>query len=274
MADPRSYNHTTHRGANNRRWLAIGVLAVLGVIFLSLANWQLNRAEQRRQIAAQIEAGRAAPPVRISPTTDFEALAPWQSIDAEGKWLSQWSVLLDNRNLDGKPGLWLASLFEYAPKRALLVVRGWIPRPIGQYNRLPDITEPTQTILIQGEAASHVPRLYDLSDESSFIPRQATVSPTPKGLALDLSTLARAQNISVDQMASASGLAVAPVVLLQTGGPEDAHSTQFIRRWPQPSIDADKNVGYAMQWTGFALIAFTAMGVLLWRNRRHAKIRQ
>jgi cytochrome oxidase assembly protein ShyY1 len=40
------------------------------------------------------------------------------------------------------------------------------------------------------------------------------------------------------------------------------------RVWPEPSVDSDKNVGYAMQWFGFAGIVMVAFLVVGWRRLR------
>ncbi|MFM7009841.1 MAG: hypothetical protein ACKO0Z_11005 [Betaproteobacteria bacterium] len=44
-----------------------------------------------------------------------------------------------------------------------------------------------------------------------------------------------------------------------------------MRNWPKPSLDADKNVGYATQWFGFAAIAAVAFCVVLWRFVRRRR---
>jgi surfeit locus 1 family protein len=70
-------------------------------------------------------------------------------------------------------------------------------------------------------------------------------------------------------LSEVSGVAFAPIVLLQT---DSSEQSDFVQQWPKPSVDADKNVGYAIQWFGFAAIAFIAICVLLIRATRRAKI--
>ena len=63
-------------------------------------------------------------------------------------------------------------------------------------------------------------------------------------------------------------LQLLPAVLQQTDHLDDG----LRREWPQPSVDADQNIGYAVQWFGFATIAavaWLALAVRAWR-RRHA----
>jgi cytochrome oxidase assembly protein ShyY1 len=84
---------------------------------------------------------------------------------------------------------------------------------------------------------------------------------------VDTSTLARVQNLDLASLAERTGLKFLPVVLLQRSPVQDG----LVRNWPLPSLDADKNVGYATQWFGFAAIALIACCVVLWRFVRHRR---
>jgi len=258
---------------NKRRMLTAALLlAVLGTLFVSLGNWQLNRADERRQIAQSIEQGRQSAPIRLGPNVDTSHLKPWQAADVTGTWDPQWSVLLDNRNLDGKPGYWLATPLRLDQTRAILVLRGWVARPIGQFNPFPAIEQSLDPVSISGEIAMRVPRLYEIADKQTLVFDSAVTSASnATSSTMNLNQLPQLQNVSVDQLSNATGIQFLPVVLLQTN-PTDGQD--LVRQWPTPSIDADTNIGYAMQWFSFAAIAFGAMGVLLWRAWRHAKIRQ
>lgn len=262
MADKPAISKTT------RWWLALIVLALLAILFIRLGNWQLDRASERREIAASIEAGRQAARVSLSPNSDLDGLLPWQPATAIGRWRPEFSFLLDNRSLDGKPGLWLATPLELAPNRLLLVLRGWVARPIAQYNALPTVPTPSRTVQINGDVATRIPRLFSLGEED---PLQFDLAgTTPRDLdSLSLADLERRQNVSLSALSEWSDQQFLPFVLMQTNsGPDDG----LARQWPQPSIDADKNTGYATQWFGFAAIALIAIGVLIWRMPKRAKM--
>jgi cytochrome oxidase assembly protein ShyY1 len=72
------------------------------------------------------------------------------------------------------------------------------------------------------------------------------------------------QNLSLSELSERSGLNLLPVVLMQTSRANDG----LIRVWPEPSVDADKNIGYATQWFGFAAICLFALLVFAWRLKR------
>jgi cytochrome oxidase assembly protein ShyY1 len=260
MADMR------HTGSNLRWWIAAIFLAVLGLTFMSLGQWQLSRADERRAIAQAIQAGRVATPISLDNHQDQAELRDWRPAEATGHWLPQFSLLLDNRNLDGKPGLWLATPLMLKDGSAVLVLRGWAARPIGQYNAFPNIALDNGTVTVSGELFSRVPQLYAIAEESALTFSEIPSAIHEKGL--DLNELSRRQNVSIDSLSKATGLRFLPAVLMQTSDDGAALS----RQWPEPSVDANKNTGYAMQWFIFAAIAFGALGVLLWRLMRREKI--
>ena len=79
--------------------------------------------------------------------------------------------------------------------------------------------------------------------------------------------LLRLQNIDIAELSKRLKVGFLPVVLMQTDTLEDG----LKRLWPEPSVDYDKNMGYAMQWFGFAAIAVIAWLVLAWRMVRRKK---
>ena len=82
---------------------------------------------------------------------------------------------------------------------------------------------------------------------------------------IDPTLLPRLQNLDLATYAQIIGMKFLPTVLMQTTG---ADSDGLKRIWPEPSVDADKNVGYAMQWFGFAGIVLIAFLVVVWRRLR------
>ena len=262
-------NPSQRRGQRSIVFAAVA-LTLMGLLFASLGNWQLKRAEERRQIAQTIEAGRQATPVLLSAQSDTHSLLPWQTAEVRGQWLPEWSVLLDNRSFEGRPGYWLATPLKLSEDAAILVLRGWVARPIAQYNPFEPVLQSAGEVLVAGEIAQRVPRLYELAAGEPLPSTPVDVELNALGqTVLDLQLLPQRQNLEVDELSKLSGLQFLPVVLLQTSPIDGA---QLERGWPTPSIDANTNVGYAIQWFSFAGIAFGALGILLWRRRRREKI--
>lgn len=258
-----------------RRIVATLVLLGLTVVILaSLGTWQLRRAQERQSIAERIQVGRAQPPLLLTPSISPAELAPWRPAQATGRWLSQYSVLLDNRNQDGRPGYWLATplALDADPRRAVLVLRGWLPRALGGASEmasgplaapvLPDT--PEGAVSVTGELSPHVPRLFELWSLGATPQGQL-----PSALPLADGTVPQVQNLDLEQFSVATGLNLMPVVLMQTRGGDT-----LVRDWPQPSTDDDQNRGYALQWFAFAAIAAGAWLVLAWRSLRGRPRRQ
>lgn len=261
-----------NRSAPNRLTIiALFLLGVVATICIFLGRWQLDRAEQRREIAAVIDAGRKASPLTLSPLSQASALEAWRPAIAQGYWRSEWSVLLDNRNLEGKPGLWLATPLMLDNQTAVLVVRGWVQRPIADRSA-PKIRTPEDVQKISGELLLRVPRLFELwSSQASAelsLPQHWKGIEQPERSVVDTALLPRLQNVDLTEYAKRTGLVMLPAVLMQAPVKEEDGLT---RVWPEPSLDADKNIGYAVQWFGFSGIVLIAFLVILWRHFRRRK---
>ncbi len=253
--------------------IATILLAATAITCISLGRWQLSRAHERQQIAAMIQQGRSGPPVDLNAHPTVEQLQPWRPAQVEGVWQPQFNLLLDNRNLDGKPGLWLATPLLLADGSAVLILRGWFARPIGEQTA-PVIPTPLGPQKITGELSLHVPRLFELwgtrqPSEGNLPADWPSSDPVDQSIqrSEDMRALPRLQNIELESLSKRLGIKFLPVVLMQ----KDEPSEVLKRVWPEPSIDSDKNMGYAMQWFGFAAIAVVAWLGFAWRIWRRKK---
>ena len=286
-----------HSHSTFRTVIALILLGALALVCLSLGRWQLSRAAERDAINQAIQAGQNAPPLTLLATTAVSELTPWRPARASGTWLHDFTVLLENRNYKGRPGLWVATplLLDGTPRTALLVLRGWLPRPLGPDAQLPDLAPAPGPQRVQGQLLGHVPRLFELWSLSG---RSATQ--LPARLPATGSAPTMVQNLALYDYARATGLHLLPIVLQQTqeadaavlpsagaatgsaanastGATQAAHpppvkSVPLVRDWPLPSLDSDKNRGYALQWFGFATIAAVAWFMVIFHSlRRRAR---
>lgn len=246
-----------------RTLAALVLLGVAVAILASLGAWQLRRADERRAILAAIQAGRAQPPLALTPASAPGELSAWRPAQARGQWLNQYSVLLDNRNQDGRPGYWLATplLLDPASRGAVLVLRGWLPRAQpGQPAPTPPAA-PAGQQSVTGELSPRVPRLFELWSFGGSAQGQL-----PATLPLPGGAMPQVQNLELPTYAHATGLALLPAVLMQTQGDDT-----LVRNWPQPSVDYNQNQGYALQWLSFAAIAAAAWLAVAWRGLRRGR---
>jgi len=269
-----------------RLWLGLLLLLIVAGITSRAGFWQLSRADEKRAVLEQIEAADAQGALALSPAVDPEALTEWRQVWARGYWQPDSTVLVQNRNHDGRPGYWVVTPLclesPDAPEpimhegvavscnRAVAVLRGWLPRPLANgtqpspgaassvvgYDAVPSIPTPPPYETIEGRLLSHVPRLFELG---------SLTGAEPDALAYNGGAPA-VQNLHLDQYEAAIGLNLLPVVLQQTGGGDE-----LVRDWAGPAVDVEKNLGYALQWFSFAAIALIAFGVILVKAFRFRK---
>lgn len=244
---------------------ALITLAVVAAVCFSLGQWQLDRAAEREAVLKQINAGRAMAPLMLNPKTPAAKLTPWRRVEATGQWLNKYTILLANRNHNGRPGYWVATPFELQsklkPDYAIMVLRGWIPRPIGPGQNLPELNGAAGTQTIEGELLSHIPRLFELwtfGSANSESPLEKT-NWTGKHPAPEL------QNLALQDAQQATGLKLLPAVMQQTSADRLPNGAPLVQDWAGPQTNADKNRGYALQWFLFTLIAAGAWLVVAWR---------
>lgn len=247
----------------HRTLTALVLLGIMVVLLASLGRWQLRRADERRAILAAIEAGRRQPPLALTAATPTDQLLPWRPVSVQGVWRPDMTVRLDNRNQDGRPGYWLATplVLEDGSRTALLVLRGWLPRTLPGEPAAPAPGLPDGVRTVSGELVARVPRLFELwnptGPSGDALP---STWPAPGGMPT-------VQNLDLDAYAAATGLHLLPAVMEQHAPSGDG----LVREWPQPSVDYNQNLGYAMQWFGFASIAgiaFVVVAVRALRARR------
>ena len=75
--------------------VALVLLALAAGVFVSAGRWQLSRAQERRAIAAEIDAGRKQAPLAVTGATPAQELVPWRPARVEGTWRNDLSLLLD-----------------------------------------------------------------------------------------------------------------------------------------------------------------------------------
>lgn len=231
-------------------WL---LLALAGVaIALRLGWWQWDRAAQKQALQAALDARAALPPldagelVARAATTDAAELR-YRRVHLRGRWLAEHAVYLDNRSLDGRPGFIVVMPLAWTGG-AVLVQRGWVARDGGQRARLPPLATPAGEVEVAGLVAPWPTHYFEFVDA-------AAAASGPIRQNLDLAAYRRE-----------IGVAVLPLSVQQVGAAGD---DGLVRRWPAPSLDHHKNLGYAFQWWALAVLI---IALYVWtqflRNRR------
>ena len=169
----------------------------------------------------------------------------------KGEFAAGWPLYLDNRQLHGRAGFVLLMPLRLAGgDRSVLVERGWLPVDPHDRNRIVAPPVPAGTVHVEG-------RLRRAPSQALQLGEPATLHPG-----------ALVQNLEPRQLAQASGLALYPFVIEQSGDARDG----LLRDWPQPSAGVDMHRGYAFQWYALAATAFVYFVVTVLRHARRPTV--
>jgi surfeit locus 1 family protein len=208
------------------------VMVLLAPLFIALGFWQLDRADQKRSLANNLEQRRKLPALLLAGDLPAADQLEYRPVIANGRLLADRTVLIENRKYLGQTGFHVITPLQLEDsKRIVLVNRGWISRE--QAADPAGIPQPGGDLTIRGVA--NVPQ--------------------PPALALSLpaesaETLPHWPFLTLEHFSAWSGLQVLPFTILQA--PDDTGG--FVRQWPEPQVNVGMHIGYAIQWFAFALI--------------------
>ena len=220
------------------RLLPFIAMLIVAAIGISLGQWQLRRAAEKEAIEQRIREREKEPALRLegnaASAADADALE-FRKVTVRGTFLPDWTIYLDNRPYQGKPGFHVITPLKIAGSaRHILVARGWITRDLADRSRIPAIATPAGDVEVTGTVRRHAGRLLQLGQPAPLKPG------------------AIVQNLDAAQMAQASGLEFEQFIVEQTGDASDG----LVRDWPRPSLGVDRHLGYAFQWFALAATAF------------------
>ncbi|HVW63823.1 MAG TPA: SURF1 family protein [Nitrosospira sp.] len=221
------------------------VLAAL-VIFtmLQLGNWQLSRAREKESRQEQLDTLSREPavvlpevPVKLE---DFQ----YRRVEVRGVYVPTHTIFLDNKINQGAAGYHVITPLRIGTSSMhVLVNRGWVVANPDR-TKLPSVITPEGQVTISGTATTASQKTLELSKE--------VVSGPVWG------------NLDPERYASATGLRVQPVMILQ----QDDVNDGLVRKWTRPDSGSAKNWGYAIQWFSMALAVLIIYLVLSVKRER------
>jgi surfeit locus 1 family protein len=217
-----------------RQQFWVVTLAALMTIALTarLGFWQLDRAAQKNALQRSIDERGRQPPLaasQLARNADEAAAQHHRRVRVQGRWRAEHTVYLENRQMNGRPGFYVVTPLSLPDGRAIVVQRGWIARHPADRARLPAVPTPAGPVEVEGRIAPPPSRLYEFEGASLGAIRQ---------------------NLALEAYARETRLTLAPVSLLQEGGPSDG----LLREWPRPTLNVRTNYGYAFQWFAFSAL--------------------
>lgn len=230
--------------ARSPRNLALLALAVtLALIFILLGRWQLGVAQDDARVKA-LEEGPRQPVVALTdylqPHSDFPKGGSLRRVSAAGSYDAAHQMLVPDRRLDGRTGLWVITPFVVDGTGArLAVVRGFV-------------TDPSQAS--KPAASGKLTVVGALAPAES--PSERTDYPAGQIGSVDIGKMLNVWG----------GDAYNAFIFGMTETPNATAAT--ITKVPPPSPEPEglnwRNAGYALQWWVFAAFAL----YVWWRTVR------
>lgn len=216
-----------------------------------LGVWQLDRAAQKLalQHALLTQAERAPLPADALAASAEQAQAQvYRRITVSGEWLPAQTIYLDNRQMEGHPGLFVMTPLRLPAGDAVLVQRGWLPRNMADRTQIAPYRTPTGRVTVTARIAPPPSKLFQLGADAPGAIRQ---------------------NVDLAAYGREIGRPLRPLSLIEQATPDNA-GDGLARDWPLPAVDVQMHYGYAGQW--FLMCALIA-GLYVWfqlLRRRHA----
>jgi surfeit locus 1 family protein len=223
-------------------WLPTVTALFFALLTAWLGHWQLDRAQQKRDLEARYESMARLPAVAL---TAFPA--DWQGLfyrraRASGVFDAPHQIFIDNRIYRDRPGYHVVTPLRL-PGGAVLVNRGWLPAAADR-STAPHAPPPAAMQTMEGILVPAQSRFLELSANSDQGPVW--------------------QNLDWKRYRAWYRPDLPDVLLLQTSPSNDG----LIRDWPRPDLGIARHLGYAVQWfsmTAAIVVLYLYFG--LWKPR-------
>lgn len=207
---------------------------VLIPIFIRLGFWQLDRAEEKRELQTRYERRTELPAFRLESRVSAKDELENRRVFVRGTFDEKHQVLIDNKVHNGRAGYYIITpLKMVGSDQYVLINRGWVPAGKTRSD-LPDIHVTKQHVTIHGVLTRSRRDIVMISDQN----REASGWP------------ARYQWFDIKEFIKDTKFNVYPFAMLM-----DADAPHgYVREWGKTKLDPDKSTAYAMQWFSFALL--------------------
>jgi len=214
-------------------WFVVVVTAVGIFCLSSLGVWQLQRAEEKKQILSELEAQSDHTLQTLTlPVSEPENLR-YQHVQLQGQYVSSKQFVLDNQIQNHKAGFNILTPMRIKnTKYVVLIDRGWLPIENSR-DDLPNIEVDESMQTISGTLYTPFAEAYSLGtvdNDGITWPRLIQY--------LDFSALSQRMGTELQPF----------TVRLDQ---DQAHG--YLREWQVFSFSPNRHLGYAVQWFALAL---------------------
>lgn len=202
--------------------------AVFLPITLAASVWQLNRAEEKREMLAE-QSTRMNLPAASLQQLDLNGPQNYRPVRVSGHWAESY-FFLENRVRNGRPGYEVIGVFESGDLN-VLVNRGWIEASFDR-QVLPEVAFDTAQAEIHGY-------LYRSAKQPFTLGEPVWTGAWPE----------RIQALEWDKLTERLDRSVFPYLVRLNPDSESAFTTG----WEIVNLPPQKHMGYAVQWLALAM---------------------
>ncbi|GMR20848.1 MAG: hypothetical protein BMS9Abin36_1445 [Gammaproteobacteria bacterium] len=208
---------------------------ILFPVLISLGMWQLDRAENKRELQAEYDRRAADAPVRVGSRVQPVEELRFYRVTARGYYRTEHQILIDNRVQNGRVGYFVVTPLQIENSdMRVLVNRGWIP--LGQNRQtLPDIPTPKGVQHVEGLAAVPMKGGFRFAEPPAETGSWKRVWP----------------RLDLNEFRAKVDYPVQPVVILMAAY---SKAGGFERAWRRLDTGIAVHHGYAFQWFLLALV--------------------
>lgn len=211
----------------------ITLLTVLVLpVLVSLGLWQLERADEKRQLQVAFFDQQRLPPVALEHHTreQINQLANYTRVILEGNFDNAHTWLVDNKLRRGRVGYEVVTPFRLPQGGTVLVNRGWIPAG-KRRDQLPEIPQVEHAVTLFAS-------VYRPTD-NSFLEAQPENDTWPQVI-VELDPNTASKTLGTDVMNMQLRL-------------DETSAAALTTEWTFINNSPEKHTGYAVQWFAMSL---------------------
>jgi cytochrome oxidase assembly protein ShyY1 len=227
----------------------VATVSALLIVAIACAagNWQLNRAESKIALAANLLARQQLPILSANASPLNLEDASERRMIARGQYIPEAAIWLDNRprpipsagSNSSQSGFYLLMPLKLVGRNEILWInRGWAPRNNENRESLPPVKTPSNVVDIEGVVFAHPGKVYALGEGKATI---------------DTGKPRIEQNFDLSAEGRLRGWVQSPFILREVDtGIDDG----LLREWAPLTTGVDRHYAYAFQWFALAVCAF------------------
>ena len=210
----------------------IVTLLILPVL-LRLGFWQLERAEEKRDLIELFKQQNDTGPMLLKDTIKYDEALNYRVAQVEGHYNPARQVFIDNKIYQGNAGVYVLTPFKLKNSEySILVNRGWVPM-IPDRSSLPEIKTTMKYLTLSGK--------IKVLKEAPFMIGEKFQS--------NEGWPALMQWTNISEIEDKSGLKLLPFIFLL----DEKEPSGYVRQWKPVVMLPEKSTSYAVQWFSLAL---------------------